>query len=546
MIDAVLNDPGFKAFVRKRGVAGKEVSSEEFQVLVDEFQGKQSADTAQATKVLASIPDPAPNAAAAENSFAPSSMAYNDLGVLTGGSRRDPIMSTVEEVTAQEQAQAAEQQQAAAQEDPKAVFTRDRVLPVINNLRQQREAIATGKFKNTYERKMANDALDGLVARNITDLEKIGYWGPEQSLTYTTIKKEEEAPSEEAFLRTVNAAMNPAAKQGVAVSAADANKALEVATQNYESTVRFADANPDDPKAKAAVVSAGRAVEAAREKAGLSSKPDMFADYSNISLNAAILRNAQRDNIPAIIIDNETVTEDMYDDALLGLQARLGTYEATPEFIEGRPQLKLGDFGSKEEWQTAVREAGGVYRDEKGQLVTPQRFANQGKKDSFKRFRTNDAPSVVNTPVADAPSLPRAEENMIRRMIEKDEDLTDTRFNPEVVESVRSKMDDEQVERALRKLYAGNSWASMVGLRNPNIKDRDMSGVLGRTNDPEAAEFLSKVDPDIVSRVYERTGRLQGQNAQSFKNSDGTWSKKVDPPEEVLFRIRQLASTRGK
>ncbi len=86
----------------------------------------------------------------------------------------------------------------------------------------------------------------------------------------------------------------------------------------------------------------------------------------------------------------------------------------------------------------------------------------------------------------------------------------------------------------------------MVGFRNPNIKDQDMSGVLGRTEDPEAAEFLSKVDPEIVTRVYEKSSRLQGPNAQRFKNSDGTWSKKVDPPEEVLFRIRQLASRRSK
>jgi len=545
MADEILKDPRFAAFVQQRGLSRKQVTPEEFQGLVDEFQGAQTADTQKATQILASIPDPAPNAAAAGSSFAPASMAYNDLGVLTGGGRRDPIMSTVEEVTAQEQAQAA-QQQAAVQEDPKLVFTRERVLPAIDQLRQRRSAITTGQFKNTYERKMANDALDGLVARNITDLEKVGYWGPEQSLLYSTIKEKEEAPAEEAFYRTINAMQNPASSQGPSISSADANKALEVATQNYESTVRFADANPDDPKAKAAVVSANKAVEVAREKAGLSSKPDMFADYQSISRNTAILRNAQNNNRPSIIIDDEVITEDMYDDRLLGLQARLGTYESTPDFIESRPQLKLDDFESKEAWQTAVREAGGVYRDEEGRLVTPQLFADQAKKDSFKRFRTNNTPATGNPPEGNAPSLARGEENMIRSMIEKGEDLTNTRFTPEVVESVRSKMDDEQVERALRKLYAGNSWMSMVSLRNPSIPDEDMSGVLGRTNDPEAAEFLSKVDPEIVTRVYEKTGRLQGPNAKGFKNSDGTWSKKVDPPEEVLFRVRQLASTRGK
>ncbi len=431
----ILKDPRFVSFVRKRGVAGKEVTAEEFQGLVDEFQGAQTVDTQKATQIFAGMPDPTPNAAAAGESFAPTSMDYNDLGILTGASRRDPIMSTVEEVAAQEQDQAA-QQKVAEQDDPMLVFTRERVMPAIDQWRQKRSAISTGQFKNTYERKMANDSLDGLVARNITDLEGVGYWGPEQSAMYSTFIEKEKAPPEEAFARTVNAKLNPDEQRGVAVSSADANEMFKTATQKYDTAVRYAEMNPEDPKARAAVESARKVVEATQKQAGLSTELDMFTDYQSILRNATILRNAQKDNIPSIIIDGETLTEDTYDAALSGIQAKLGTYEATPEFVEGRPQLKKNDFNTKEEWQAAVREAGGIYRDEEGRLITPQRFADQAKKDSFKRFRTNDAPATVDPPEENAPSLTRAEENMIRRMIEKGEDITNTKFapTPEVVE----------------------------------------------------------------------------------------------------------------
>jgi hypothetical protein len=392
---------------------------------------------------------------------------------------------------------------------------------------------------------MANDALDGLVARNITDLEAVGYWGPEQSSMYSTFIEKEKAPPEEAFARTVNAAMNPAAKQGVALSGADANELLKTATQTYDSAVRFFEANPDDPSAKAAVESAGKAVQTAQKQTGLSTEPDLIAEYSKTLGTLETLRNAQKERIPALKINGETVTEDQYDDRIVGLQVDLGTFHASPEFRANRPQItKKGK--TPEEFEAAVTAANGIYFDEEGQLVTPKLFEERQKGSPFKRFRPKDAVVTPAPQTEDAPALAAGEKNMIRRMIMEGEDLTNTRFSPEVVASVQGEMEDEQVERALRRLYAGNSWASMVGLRNPNIKDQDMSGVLGRTNDPEAAKFLSGINPEIVTRVYEKTGRLQGPNAKGFKNSDGTWSKKVDPPEEVLFRIRQLASARPK
>jgi hypothetical protein len=73
-----------------------------------------------------------------------------------------------------------------------------------------------------------------------------------------------------------------------------------------------------------------------------------------------------------------------------------------------------------------------------------------------------------------------------------------------------------------------------------------MSGVLGRTEDPEAAKFLSEIDPEVVKQVYEKADRLQGFSARGLKNEDGTWSQKVDTPDKVLSRIRALASKRGK
>ena len=256
--------------------------------------------------------------------------------------------------------------------------------------------------------------------------------------------------------------------------------------------------------------------------------------------------NAQRDRLPAIIIDGKTVTENQYDAVIPEYQAKLGTYEASPAFLEAVPVIDKNTFKDQKAFIKAVQAAGQIYRDSSGRLVTPQRFEEEEKKARFKTFKAQQN-EVVPSPEADKPKeIPVGEKNMIRYAIEKGDDLTNTRFTPEMIATVREEMNEEQIEGALRSLYAGNSWASKVGLRNPTIKDEDMSGMLGRTDDPEAAKFLSDIDPETVKRVYEKADRLQGFSARAYKNSDGAWSPKVDTPDMVLSRIRKLASQRGK
>lgn len=261
--------------------------------------------------------------------------------------------------------------------------------------------------------------------------------------------------------------------------------------------------------------------------------------------------NAQRERIPSIIIDGKTITENEYDNVIPTYQAQLGTYEASPDFRNAVPQIDETSFNDPEQFKVAIQEAGGIYRDKSGRLVTPQRFEEEQKKARFTTFKPKEnEPAPVAAPEAGATvdGLSRAQNNMIRRMIQEGKDSTNTNFKPtpEMIASVREEMNEEQIESALRSLYAGNSWASQIGLRNPTIKDEDLSGVLGRTDDPEAAKFLSEIDPEVVKRVYEKADRLQGFSARGLRSEDGTWSQKVDTPDKVLSRIRALASKRGK
>ena len=545
----------FKSLLRQRGLAGKEIDVAEVQNLYSEVSGAQTKDTRQATDLFASMPDPTPNASAmGANTFAGSAptmdLTVDDADVLTGRSvQRDPIMSTVQEVSQAEAQEMEARSQGPSMEDQIRTFGQERLLPVVEDLRSQRDRINSTKYRNSYEKKFALDALEGKAARNITKLEEAGLWGSAESATYRSLIEEEKSTPEEALLRTFNAKMNPQVQaQGSGAVSDDALVRLKSASEVMAVTQKSLDIAPDDPEARRAHAGAVANYNRVQKEAGLSSGPDLMEAYRETNRNLSIIKNARDSEVPSIILDGEVVTNDAYDQAALVLQSQLGTYESSPDFQEQVPILDKKKFKTAEEWTSAVKTAGGVYRDAEGRLVTPERFAKEEKKARFAQFKADPAEA---TPVVTAEGkvdsgIGRGEKTMIRRMIEDGQDLSKTRFSPEEVASVRQELNDGQIENALRSLYAGNSWASAVGLRNPMIKDEDLSGVVGRTDDPDAAKFLSEIDPETIKRVYEKTGRLQGLSAGGLKNSDGTWSEKVDSPDKVLSRIRALASTRVK
>jgi hypothetical protein len=545
----------FKSLLRQRGLAGKEIDVAEVQNLYSEVSGAQTKSTRQATDLFASMPDPTPNASAmGANTFAGTAptmdLTVDDTDVLTGRSlQKDPIMSTVQEVSQAEAQEMEAQDQGPSMEDQIRTFGQERLLPVVEDLRSQRDRINSTKYRNSYEKKFALDALEGKAARNITKLEEAGLWGSAESATYRSLIEEEKSTPEEALLRTFNAKMNPQVQaQGSGAVSDDALVRLKSASEVMAVTQKSLDIAPDDPEARRAHAGAVANYNRVQKEAGLSSGPDLMEAYRETNRNLSIIKNARDSEVPSIILDGEVVTNDAYDQAALVLQSQLGTYESSPDFLEQVPVLDETKFKTKEEWNSAIKKSGGVYRDAKGRLVTPERFAEEEKKARFTQFKADAAaPTPVVTAEGEADSgIGRGEKTMIRRMIEDGQDLSKTRFSPEDVASVRQELNDGQIENALRSLYAGNSWASAVGLRNPMIKDEDLSGVVGRTDDPDAAKFLSEIDPETVKRVYEKTGRLQGLSAGGLKNSDGTWSEKVDSPDKVLSRIRALASTRVK
>jgi hypothetical protein len=538
---AILNDPRFVSFTRERGVAGKEVTPEEFQTLVNEFQENQAANTQQATQMLSSISYPTPNAATAESSFAPESMDLNDLDVLTGGSRRNPIMSTVEEVAAQEQEQAMQQQAAAPTEDPMRMFAQERIAPIIDSWRQQRSAINTRG--NTFQRRMDNESLNGLVARGITDLESVGYWGPEQSTMYTALLEKEKAPAEEAFARTIQAKLNPAPSgQQEAMPAGNPKEALERVTK-AQALVRE---NPEDPRTKAIY----EAELANYERASGVKTPTPVDGLIGLQRNLDIINNAQRLNLPSIDIGGQTLTKGEFETQKTALLAQANTLIASPEFQEALPLIDKYKFEDsdkgKEDFEQAVLASGGFYRTAEGSIVTPfNRYSAQTKESKFnllgdKGTKENPLPDTEDTPDI-LSTLARGERTMIESAINRGEDLSGSRFSPEVIEAVQKDMNESRVESALKSLYAGGSWMQAVGLDNPTIKKEDRSGTLGRTDNIEAAKFLDTLDPKLVTKVYEKANRFA---SSEFRNSDGTWSDKVDSPEKVLTRIRELANRR--
>ena len=542
----------FKSLLRQKGYAGKkDVPVEELEALYVDYSGKQEQDTKVATNLLSSVAaDPAPytGAMASQDTFQ-GDQSF-DLTQMNNQGGSGPIFSTVQAVDEQEALRRQQAEQAAAQPDANDEFrmvVQERILPAIDAIKQKRSS--TAGIKNTWERKMQQDTVDQLAATRINDLVASGLINSQDA--GLIMKRADESKGltyEESLRGFLFDRMNPqqqGSQRGMVLDE-QTNKALESATKIYDSAIRFAEANPENASALAAVESASKNVQALQKQAGISTEPDLLGDYRQRRKGLETLLNAQRERIPAIIVDGQTLTEDQYDTAITGFQAQLGTLEASPDFRNAVTQIDETSFDDPEKFKAAIQEAGGIYRDKSGRLVTPQRFEEEQKKARFTTFKPKPDEPVPTAQAEQSADIPGGERNMIRRMIQDGEDLTNTRFSPESISAVREEMNEEQIESALRGLYAGNSWANQLGFRNPTIKDEDMSGVLGRTEDPEAAKFLSEIDPEVVKRVYEKTDRLQGFSARGLKNEDGSWSPKVDTPEKVLSRIRALASKRGK
>jgi hypothetical protein len=545
----------FKNLLRQKGYAGKkDVPVEELEALYVDYSGKQEQDTKVATNLLSSVAsDPAPytSAMASQDTFQ-GDQSF-DLTQINNQGGSGPIFSTVQAVDEQAALRRQQSEQAAAQPDPNDQFrmvVQDRILPAIDAIKQKRSSAAG--IKNTWERKMQQDSVDQLAATRINDLVASGLINSQDA--GLIMKRADESKGltyEESLRGFLFDRMNPQQQTEAGVSVdPETAEALKVAVDVYKTAESAAELRADDPAARRAADDAYRTVQNVKKKAGLSVEVNPVEDYKTVLRDVKFLQNAQNDDTPRVTLNDQVIEEGSYGDALLGLQTKLGTIMASPEFREKLPVIDRRTFETPEDYQAAIRKAGQLYLDENGQVMTPDIFAEKEKKARFTTFKPKENEPVPSTPMAEQPAnnLSRANKNLIRRMIQEGKDSTNTNFKPtpEMIASVREEMNEEQIESALRSLYAGNSWANKIGFRNPTIKDEDMSGVLGRTEDPEAAKFLSEIDPEVVKQVYEKADRLQGFSARGLKNEDGTWSQKVDTPDKVLSRIRALASKRGK
>ena len=546
-------DDGFKTLLRQKGYAGrKDVSVEELEALYIDYSGKQEQDTKVATNLLSSVAaDPAPYTGAMANQDTFQGDQSFDLTQMNNQGGSGPIFSTVQAVDEQEALRRQQAEQAAAQPDPNDEFrmvVQERLLPAIDAIKQQR--VAASREQNTWKRKMNLEQVDQLAATRINDLVASGVINSQEAdLIQGRADESKGLTYEESLRRFLFDRMNPQQQQAEAGVSVDpqTSEALKVAVDVYKAAESAAELRPDDPSARRAAEDAYRTVQNVKRKAGLSVDANPVEDYKKVLRDVKFLQNAQNDDLPRVTLNDQVIEGDNYGDALLGLQTQLGTIMASPEFREKLPVIDKTSFENPEDFQKAVRDAGQLYLDENGQVVTPDTFTGKEKKARFTTFKPREnEPTPDAAPTEQQADIPVGEKNMIRRMIQEGQDLTNTRFSPETISAVREEMNEEQIESALRSLYAGNSWASQIGLRNPMIKDEDLSGVLGRTDDPEAAKFLSEIDPEVVKRVYEKADRLQGFSARGLKSEDGTWSQKVDTPDKVLSRIRALASKRGK
>lgn len=539
-----LDDPQFRKFYNERGVqSGKPVSRATLQGLWDEFSGKQTADTQQATRILSTLPEVAPNAAAASSAFAPEQMNYNDLDMLTGRGQQNPVIAA---------ANASPDPQAAptkAQVDPTADrfrgFAESQLLPQVERWRQQRDQVINGKYKSTSAQVMDLSKIDTEVETAISRLQSLNEWDAAAQSSYETATAKGGTPKVEAFYRIIDSRLkNPQqqAQGGVAgltdTQKAEFSKSLQT---RLDSLVKAAELRPEDQNIRqeiGVVTSQMASLTSDEEKKGA-----LLGDLFNKANELRSLRNAKTQQAP-IIFRGQLLPADKFDDTIATVGAEVNTYLSSPDVLAALPTIKKQDFpNGPADYEAAIQKARGIYKDENGKLVTSDIFEAQDKKERFRRF-TKDR-GVKDEPVKNA-TLPTGDKFVIRRAIELDQDLSNSRFSDEAIKSVREEMEDEEVLSALNSMYADNSWAGKLGMVAPTVDRNNMSGIRGRTEDVEAAKFLSTFPPEVVTRVYEKSNRLQGSSASAYKNKDGTWSQKVDPPEEVLYRIRSIAAKSGK
>lgn len=194
MSNAILNDPGFKSFVRQRGVAGKEVTPEEFQILVDEFQGSQAAATQQATQVLQAVPA-TPNADEASRVSYP----QTEFDLLSGRKQDNPVVEFADSVEDEPVQPAARAQEP---EDLRGFY--QQLLPVVDNYRARRASIEGDKNYRSVSARMSDlAALDNRLETEITNLQRENRWDPRLD---SLIKAEVErgVPKVEAVARAFN------------------------------------------------------------------------------------------------------------------------------------------------------------------------------------------------------------------------------------------------------------------------------------------------------------------------------------------------------
>lgn len=201
--DSYFSNPQFVEFVRKKGVAGKDVSPEEALALVSDFDSEQQAASQQAMKVLDSIPGQyavTPNATSIDRgSFSPV-----DLG-LERATPKGPIEATADIVSRQEAAAQPADENQQTQADPMDALRSfaPTIGTWVDGWRNRYRQINATQFRSATAKNQAFDAVNSEVDETITDLQMRGAWTPEAQKNYLEDVKAGSSPVE-AFTRIVD------------------------------------------------------------------------------------------------------------------------------------------------------------------------------------------------------------------------------------------------------------------------------------------------------------------------------------------------------
>lgn len=160
-MSANYNDPGFVAYLRQQGVAGKKVPRAQAEALWSEYSGQQQANTQRAQQILTPLPD-TPNARAASQQQAqPISDGLFEMGIV-GRQNQNPIYEVAEQVTQQEAQAVNPQTQPQAQQRPSRDWGS---LQSVLNARQLERASIKPLMENKYRTKETDAALREATAK---------------------------------------------------------------------------------------------------------------------------------------------------------------------------------------------------------------------------------------------------------------------------------------------------------------------------------------------------------------------------------------------